>query len=1268
MEKCKNVDDSSPDQANHAVEEKQRRASFSSMTEQTKVSSSTAREEEEYHYAEDSDGDNNNSNDNSSPSRSGVWSNQTVVPRADRYSVSSTVRDMVGDDSRDFSVATFSAAFPPPPPPSSVSSSSLRSSKQAQNSPRVFHRPSNRKVNQLDDSFTINQLKFSQDHHQLVGRDAEIQMLQNALTRVHQHQGKELVLLHGYSGTGKTALAKTLRKSTKSATAALRASASNNTAISAGLYVQGKFDSQKRNNQPYAAIAMAVGALCAQLLILQQTQAQRFLTIRTALEEALGPSDLPLLVRVFGVLQELWDDDLQGQQQQQGQEEKILKQQQQQNPLEAKRRLVYAFCRFMRVMTGAFSPLVLVLDDLQWADGPSLDLIEAILLDRNESSRKRQRSNSGSDSNSASSDGGDGLNATAGLLLIGIYRSNEVDKAHLLSSRLREWKQRATPKQDDPMDAGPPFLVQDIPISNLPFSAVHEFINGVLSITGSQNEDNNNTLGLADLCHRRTHGNVFFLIHFLRMLHRDQLLRYNFGTLQWNWDVKEIEDHTVASDNVVDLLMQKMDDLTVDQADLLRMAACLGASFAKETLQLLWDSRNKQGGFARRNSDDGVYTMYSSDDDNPIEDMDVALQELIADGYLQVNERGLIQFSHDKVEEAASMLKGDRHQDTAEFHKWVGKVLLAGLKSQDLESAVFVVVNLLNDGEKPKDSEERRQLAELNRRAGNKAMSLSAYEAASTYVSKGISLLGDNAWTEQYELALDLFSTGAEAEASLGNVVMMDVYCKTVIDLSDKPMEDKLRVYTTWLASLANRGHMREAADETLRLLAKFGVKFPKRKFMQAIQTISNLSKVKKGLKGDLLKTIKSLPLENDATRIKLLHLLDRLSVYLYYMHDDLMPLVMFRNFQWTLKYGMNDVTPPALTTMGIIYAGILGDLQSGSDLAKTALELIPKVSPLVEPRTLFTAHGFGVAYTEPMRDQLKPLLRAYELGLCTGDTESACWAIHLFYHMRYLTSFSLDLCIADVEMYMPQMKELNQVVAYRSTLVNYQMFMNLAGRTDTDPLSLSGKYCTPENHQTWCEQDPFYYHHCLLWECYVRTIYGEHVECAKLVQKYGNNTVVKSNPGTFSMDMFEVFSKGISCSIAARVTKKRAFRKDAMAIHRRIKNWIEKGNPNVAHLDAFLDGQMSAAAGKKFAAIKSFQVAIVIAARGGLIMDAAMFSECFGEYLLEVDDRDEAVFRLREAIKYYREFGAFRKVSLLEEKHANLWPKPEFVTTVRSA
>jgi len=490
----------------------------------------------------------------------------------------------------------------------------------------------------------------------------------------------------------------------------------------------------------------------------------------------------------------------------------------------------------------------------------------------------------------------------------------------------------------------------------------------------------------------------------------------------------------------------------------------------------------------------------------------------------------------------------------------------------------------------------------------------------------------------------------------------MERYCKAVLQQESIPIEDKLRVYTTWLDSLGNSGDIKQAVDETLRVLRKFGIRFPKNKTIQASLTLSNVLKVKRGLKrGTLLKQIVSLPIESDPVRLKLLHLMDRLTVYLYYIKDDMMPLVMFRNLQWTLKYGLNNVTPASLTTMGIIFAGILGDLKEGSDCAQTALDLISKskVSPLVEGRTLFVAHFAGVIWTSPMRDMIKPLQRAYNAALRAGDKESACWAIYCFILYRFQTGFSLDLVIKDVEVYMPQMLELNQIVAYHCTLGNYQWFMNLAGRAETDPFSLVGDFLSIEDHKKWSIDDAMYEGLSRHWKCYLLTVFGEHHQCADLAIEHGISGAVKSNPGSFSIAMFEVFAKGISSFVAARATserlKRRKYMKNALALRKRVRQWIEKGARDVGHLNAFFDAEHKALKGKHFSAILNYQVAVTIAARNGYLLDAGLFSETFGEYLLSVDDKDEASFRLQEAVKYYQDFGARRKVAMLEEKHRKL-------------
>ena len=1137
----------------------------------------------------------------------------------------STIFDTSGDgrsrastlvDSRTPSSTTFSSD------PSSTTDSKDNNIEKRRSS-FLYCQPSKRKVNSLEE-FTINRLNFSK--LDLYGRETEVVKLNQALEQ--SIQSKQLVLLSGYSGTGKSRLAKTLKHEVKRMNKKNKQNedvGTTGTAATQGLYVEGKFDQNVRNNQPYSGIASASAMICAKLLSLvgsgnnadgDQRNLLLFQTIQNRINENLSSEQISLLVKVFPILEEIMLNRENTNQQRNHQNS---------NPLDTKLRLNYAFCRFIKVIGEFFRPFVWVMDDLQWVDSPSLDLLEAMLVMANR-------------------------DTPANLLVVGIYRSNEVDEKHILSTSLRDLRLRSAKDQS--------FGIQEIGVENLDVKSVQKFVEDLLGISGTSNESS--SLGLTDIVYKRTHGNVFFLIHFLSLLRREHLLQYNMATLHWHWDEKEIEDQTHATDNVVDILLRKMEDLPKQQVDLLRLAACLGSSFNGSTLFQLWCKMN-----------DSLTTKTEqaqpTEQDNR-DEMHEAIQCLVDNGYLYQNEdNSILHFAHDKVEEASTKLTAV--QDRKEFYQWVGTTLLTNLDGIDnLESAIFVVTNLLNDGQVPDDEGKKFELAALNCKAAEKAMAVSAFQAAANYVSQGIGFVdkSKSAWETDYELMLNLYSIGAEAESCVGNANQMELYWKEVMANATRSVNDTLRVQATWLDSLANRGAMAEAATQSIQYLKQFNIQFPKNPTVTSLKTLLNIVKAKRGLKGNLLQTILSLPIEKDPTRIKLLHLMDRLTVYLYLSQNDLMPLVMFRNFQWTLKYGLNDVTPSALTTLGLIFAGILDDLQSGAEFGKTALQLIPKVSPLVEGRILFVAHGFVLLWTQPLRDQLKALLRAYEVGLCAGDIESAIWAIYLFYTMRFMTSFSLDLCIADIEVYMPQMKELNQVVAYRGTVSTYQVLMNLAGRTETadNPAAITGEFCAAEDHDVWIK-DPDYEYKSCLWQCFTYTIYGEYEKCAKLAVKHGHTAIVKSNPGT-CLNLLEQSSKGLSCFIAARQTGNRKYKKIALSIRKRIKGWVEKGNPNVAHLDALFDAEFAALKKKSYAAINSYQVAVVLAARGGLVMDAGMISECFGEYLLDVvGDEEEAKFRLQESIKYYREFGAHRKVQMIETKHRKLWPKPSVILAV---
>ena len=210
--------------------------------------------------------------------------------------------------------------------------------------PIKLHRPSTRKTNSLED-ITINKLDFSKVD--ICGRDKEITQLREAFET--SMTSKQLLMLSGYSGTGKTCLARTLEQVAERKN---------------GLYVEGKFDQNfLSSSQPYSAFAAICGTICSRILDLENRS-----ELCEKLEESLG-SELGVLLRVFPILEEILSVSPAQAASHNGTDKDPH------NPAEAKFRLNFAFCRFIRVICRELSPLVLVLDDLQWADVPTLDLL-----------------------------------------------------------------------------------------------------------------------------------------------------------------------------------------------------------------------------------------------------------------------------------------------------------------------------------------------------------------------------------------------------------------------------------------------------------------------------------------------------------------------------------------------------------------------------------------------------------------------------------------------------------------------------------------------------------------------------------------------------------------------------------------------------------------------------------------------------------------------------------------------------------------------------
>jgi PAS domain S-box-containing protein len=327
----------------------------------------------------------------------------------------------------------------------------------------------------------------------LYGREREIEALIAAFDRVVAQGGTELVLVSGYSGIGKSSVVNELHKAL---------------VPSRGLFASGKFDQYKRDI-PYATLGQAFHRLVRSLLSQREAELGRW---RKSLSEALGPNG-QLMVNLVPELELVI-----------GKQSPVAEL----PPQDAQNRFQMVFRRFLGVFARKEHPLALFLDDLQWLDAATLDLLEHLVTHPE----------------------------VQHLLLVGAYRDNEISPSHPLLRKL-----------DAIRKAGA--SVQEISLAPLVREDLEQLIADTLSCAPRR------AVPLAQLVHEKTGGNPFFAIQFISALAEEGLLRFDHDAARWHWELDRLRAKGYT-DNVVDLMVGRLTRLPVETQAALQQLACLG--------------------------------------------------------------------------------------------------------------------------------------------------------------------------------------------------------------------------------------------------------------------------------------------------------------------------------------------------------------------------------------------------------------------------------------------------------------------------------------------------------------------------------------------------------------------------------------------------------------------------------------------------------------------------------------------------------------------
>jgi predicted ATPase/signal transduction histidine kinase len=327
----------------------------------------------------------------------------------------------------------------------------------------------------------------------LYGRDEELRQLQAAFDRVVDSGRPELVLVSGYSGIGKSSVVTEVCKHLVSRQA---------------IFATGKFDQYKRDI-PYATVAQALQSIISQILSKSDAEVAGW---KRELQEAVGPNG-QLIIKLIPELELIIGgqptvSDL--------------------APQEAQARFQMVFRRFLAAFANPEHPLALFLDDLQWVDNETLELVEHLILEAE----------------------------IHHVLLIGAYRDNEIGLSHPLRRMLATMRDREV-------------NVREIVLNPLEFADVFKLATDSLHCTGES------AGSLAELVYQKTGGNPFFVIQFFTDLAEEGLLWFDSASIAWTWDLSRIQAKEYT-DNLGEFMAGKLHRLSQRTQEALGQFSCLG--------------------------------------------------------------------------------------------------------------------------------------------------------------------------------------------------------------------------------------------------------------------------------------------------------------------------------------------------------------------------------------------------------------------------------------------------------------------------------------------------------------------------------------------------------------------------------------------------------------------------------------------------------------------------------------------------------------------
>jgi predicted ATPase/signal transduction histidine kinase/tRNA A-37 threonylcarbamoyl transferase component Bud32 len=1027
--------------------------------------------------------------------------------------------------------------------------------------------------NQTIEEFTCGKQDVSdkfQIPQKLYGREAEIQTLLKSFDRI-THGRSEIMLVSGYSGIGKTSLVQEIYKPITQ---------------QRGYFISGKFDQYKRN-VPYLAIINAFQELIKQLLTENEEKLAKW---REYILEALGKNaqlitevipDVELIIGTPPPIDEL-------------------------PPTEAQNRFHITFENFIRVFARSETPLVIFLDDLQWADVASLKLLQVLTT----------------------------AHASYHLMLIGTYRDNEVSEFHPLFIAIEDIKKTGT-------------LVHQISLIPLELPSINQLLSDTLKRNIADTEE------LGQLILDKTHGNPFFIEEFLKSLHEAKLITFSYKSWYWQWNIDNIKGQDFT-ENVVEFMTDKIRQLEPESQKILQLAACIGNRFDLRTLAIVCqDTLSTTLENLTEATNENLIATVNHDE------LSLAIYQLsnFAEEELDENFTIHYKFGHDRIQQAAYSLipKGEKQA----IHHQIGRLLLEKTPARKRDEKLFDIVNQLNLAiELIVTFNEKEELAQLNLVVGKKAQASVAYEAALRYLIMGKSLLPRDSWQRQYDMTLALTVESAEAAYLNGDFDLMNELIHEVLNNAQEVL-DKIKVYEIKIQALVAQNQLTMAVDTALFILKQLGVNFPKKP--QNYHTWLDLLRIQRKLWHREIADLNQLPLMRNPNKLAMMRIISHTVMPALLAKPELFPLLVFRLVNESIHHGNSPVSAYGYASYGMFLCSKMGNIKMGYEFGKLALDLVEKFHTReMKTRILVMFNAFIRHFQDPIEDALQPLLDAYHIGLETGDLEFTARSVNLYSYYAYFAGHELSQVEETMNTYTGAIKRLKQEEVLVYIRLYRQSVLNLMSDAE-QPWMLLGESYNEEKMQKTLQNanktSKCHYHINKLILSYLFHEYQQAASHALLAENY-----IDSILGLLVIPIFYFYDSLTQLALYHNVHKfqQEVILKKVRANQYKMKRWAKHSPNNFLHKYYLVEAEQHRIVGNTAKAIDAYDYAIDLAKRHGFLNDEALSHELATQFYLSLGKNLIAKAYFREASYCYLRWGATRKVKALEEEHPNLLPPVE--------